>query len=171
MYSRLSWMYKWRVRTCTFVWLLMDTWFHSHMLNTAAKSSRSHLFHHHHPDLLPTPSLFALLKSSQAQRCSFGARRLPRDAEASSSALKKVNQRVSAGLLWPERRAFALTWWEMSAPTGGAPAHRQFFTVLRGYRADSWQLNEYLSLCFTADIWTDVTTEGRSGYYMPRGPF
>lgn len=131
----------------SFDWL--GSWFHSQT------SSASHLFRHQHPELLPAHSLFALLKSKQAQRCSFRTQCLPTNAEASSSASEKVNQRGSAGLLWPERRAFAPTWRKMSVPTGApfTPAKWWFFPVQRSYQADSCQeVNKSLPLCFTAVV-------------------
>lgn len=148
------------------------------MFSTAAKSSVLHLFHYQNSDLLPNPSLFALLKSDQAQLRSFSAQPFPRDAGASSSALEKVNQRGSAGLLWPERRAFAPTWWKMSVPTGApfTSAKWWVFAVQRGYQADSYQeVNKYLLLCFTAVIYSNVTTDAvrrsrRAGFFTPQCP-
>lgn len=92
--SQLPWIHKW-VHICELVCQLFD--WHVQLaqpLSPLAKSSPLPLLHHQTPDLLPTPSLFALLKSNQAQLCSSGAHRLPRDTEASSAALERESESV-----------------------------------------------------------------------------
>lgn len=123
---------------CSFLSILPDFVLGFIHIRSAPLQSPARCIYSITESLFPTPSLFALLKSDQAQLCSFSAQRLPRDAAASSSASEKVNQRGSAGLRWPEKRAFAPIWWKMSVPTGApfTPAKRWFFTVQRG-QADS----------------------------------